>query len=162
MITTQHLIDGYGLNLRLILMQTEGLSHEDCLIQTGYNINSMNWILGHIAVNRDNVLRLLGEEPLLTEAQTDRYRRGSEPVRGEDEGVIQLARLLEILQSGQTELAAAIDRLTPEDLNQEVQVGEHTQTIGQRLFGFYFHDTYHTGQTDLLRQVAGKDDQVIK
>lgn len=33
--------------------------------------------------------------------------------------------------------------------------------VGERLFGFYFHDTYHTGQTDLLRQVAGTNDKVI-
>jgi len=31
----------------------------------------------------------------------------------------------------------------------------------QHADGFYFHDTYHTGQTDLLRQVAGKHDKVI-
>ena len=24
-----------------------------------------------------------------------------------------------------------------------------------------FHDTYHTGQTELLRQAAGKNDQII-
>ena len=162
MITPQQLIDGFGLNLRLILMQTDGLSHADCLIQTDFNINSMNWVLGHLAVNRDNVLSLLGQTQLLSEARSERYRRGSEPVEQDGEDVIPLEELLEILQLGQELLSNAISRMTPEDLEHEIQVGEQTQTLAQRLFGFYFHDTYHTGQTDLLRQVAGKADQVIR
>ena len=52
MITPQKLIDGFGLNLRLIKLQTEGLSHADSLIQTPYNINCLNWVVGHITVNR--------------------------------------------------------------------------------------------------------------
>ena len=162
MITQQQLIDGFGLNLRLVLMQTDGLSHADCLVQTDFKINSMNWVLGHLAVNRDNVLGLLGQAPLLTEARSARYQRGSEPVRQDGEDVIQLEELLEILKRGQELLSGAISRLTPEELAREIQVGEQTQTLAQRLFGFYFHDTYHTGQTDLLRQVAGKSDQVIR
>lgn len=34
-------------------------------------------------------------------------------------------------------------------------------SAAQRLHFDYFHDTYHTGQTEILRQVAGTDDQVI-
>lgn len=162
MITNQQLADAYALNLRLIQLQTDGLSHADSLVQTPYNINSLNWVLGHIAVNRDNLLRLLGEEALLTEAQTARYQRGSEPVILDGEGVIRLDRLLEILQHGQEKLTEAITRLTPEELTREIQAGEHTMSLGQHLFDFYFHDTYHTGQTDLLRQVAGVNDEVVK
>lgn len=40
-------------------------------------------------------------------------------------------------------------------------VGTNTVTLASRLFGLYFHDTYHTGQTDLLRQVSGADDTII-
>jgi hypothetical protein len=29
------------------------------------------------------------------------------------------------------------------------------------VFFQYFHETYHVGQTELLRQLAGKNDQVI-
>ena len=53
MITKKQLAEGYALNLRLIEMQTAGLSHSDSLIQTPYNINCLNWELGHIAVGRD-------------------------------------------------------------------------------------------------------------
>ena len=73
MITIEALGEAYGVNLRLIKLQTESLSHSDSLVQTPYNINSLNWVVGHIAVNRDNVLRLLGGEPLLSEVETVRY-----------------------------------------------------------------------------------------
>jgi hypothetical protein len=34
--------------------------------------------------------------------------------------------------------------------------------LGYILIAFmYFHETYHTGQTELLRQLAGTDDKVI-
>jgi hypothetical protein len=59
-------------------MQTAGLSHDDSLIQTPYNINYLNWVLGHIAVGRDSVLRLVCEEPLLNEAEANRYKTDSQ------------------------------------------------------------------------------------
>ena len=46
-------------------------------------------------------------------------------------------------------------------LTQEIQVGERKVTLGARLHGSYSRDTYHTGQTDLLRQVAGTNDKII-
>jgi hypothetical protein len=118
-------------------------------------------VLGHIAVNRDNILSLLGEEPLLTEAQAARYRRESEPITGDDEDIIQLEVLLDILGRGQEIISRVMSGLSEDDLAREIQVGETTVSLGARLFGFYFHDTYHTGQTDLLRQVAGTDDKII-
>lgn len=161
MITKEKLAESYAVNLRLIQMQSEDLSHADSLVQTPYNINSLNWVLGHIAVNRDNVLKLLDQEPLLTEAQTARYRRESEPVVGDSQDVIQLEILLDILARGQEILSRTIAGLADDDLERQVQVGENMVSLGTRLFGFYFHDTYHTGQTDLLRQVAGTDDKII-
>lgn len=161
MITASDLSAGYALNVRLIKRQTEGLSHADSLTQTPYNINSLNWVLGHIAVNRDNVFRALGIEPLLTEAQTQRYIRDSEPVRQDGPDILRLEELLELLERGQAMIENEFNNLTPESLEREIKISHRSITLGSRLFGLYFHDTYHTGQTDLLRQVAGKNDKVI-
>jgi hypothetical protein len=78
MVTKDQLAEGYALNLRLIEMQTAGLSHADSLIQTPYNINYLNWVLGHIAVGRDSVLRLVCEETLLNEAEVNCYKTDSQ------------------------------------------------------------------------------------
>ena len=39
--------------------------------------------------------------------------------------------------------------------------GDESTSVGERLHFDYFHDTYHTGQTELLRQVTGVGDKVI-
>ncbi len=161
MITNEQLMDGFSLNNRLIKLQTAGLSHADSMIQTPYNINCMNWVLGHIAVNRDNLMRLIGAEPLLSETETLRYKSESDPIAEDGSDVLQLERLLEILVTGQTRIETALDTLSEADLSEEIQVGERMMPLGTRLHGFYFHDTYHTGQTDLLRQIAGANDKVI-
>jgi uncharacterized damage-inducible protein DinB len=161
MITKDQLAEGYALNLRLIEMQTAGLSHADSLIQTPYNINCLNWVLGHIAVGRDSVLRLIGEETLLSEAEINRYKTESNPITEDGEHVFPLERLLEILAAGQLRINSGFSRLTEDELSGEVQVGERQVPLGVRLHGFYFHDTYHTGQIDLLRQIAGTNDKII-
>lgn len=161
MITKAQLVDGFALNTRLIQLQSKGLSHADSLTQTPYNINCMNWVLGHIAVNRDNVMRLIGVEPLLSEEESSRYKSESNPVKEDGPDILPLERLVEILTIGQERIAAAFEALDENQLQEEIQVGERMMPLGTRLYGFYFHDTYHTGQTDLLRQVAGTNDKIV-
>jgi hypothetical protein len=161
MITPKQLADGFALNTRIIQLQTKDLSHAESLIQAPYNINSMNWVLGHIAVNRDRVLVLLGKTALLTDGEKARYETGSEPVRADGEAILPLERLLEIINQGQASISDALPRQTTEELEREIQIDGNDTTVGARLYGLYFHDTYHTGQTDLLRQVCGKSDKVI-
>ena len=161
MITKAQLVDGFALNKRLIELQTKGLSHADSLTQTPYNINCMNWVLGHIAVNRDNVMHLIGVEPLLSEVESSRYQSESNPITEDYLHVLPLERLLEIIADGQERIEAALEALDENQLQAKIQVGERMMPLGSRLYGFYFHDTYHTGQTELLRQVAGTNDKVV-
>lgn len=161
MITKEALGEAYAGNLRLIKLQTEGLSNADSLVQTPYNINSLNWVVGHIAVNRDNILRLLGSEPMLSEAETARYKRESDPIKTDGEDVIPLERLLEILERGGEKITEELAAMDEAELDREIMVGERKVTLGARLYFYYFHDTYHTGQIDLLRQVAGANDKII-
>ena len=161
MITKGQLAEGYALNIRLIKMQTAGLSHADSLIQTPYNINCLNWVLGHIAVGRDSVLRLIGARPLLSEVETLRYKTESNPITEDGPDVIKLKKLLKVLASGQARIEDGFGDLTEADIAKEIQVGERLITLGTRLHGFYFHDTYHAGQTDLLRQIAGTNDKIV-
>lgn len=161
MISAKQLAKGYALNLRLIMLQTDGLSHADSLTQSPYNINCMNWVLGHLAVGRDEVLTLLGEKSLLSEAEKERYRTGSQAVKGDGPNVIRLERLLTLLAAGQEGIERGLERMSEANLAKTIQVDEHTLALGERLYGLYFHDTYHTGQTDLLRQISGKNDKIV-
>ena len=161
MITNDQLLDAFSLNTRLIKRHAAGLSHAQSLVQTPYNINCMNWVLGHIAVSRDSVMGLIGAEPLLGEAETLRYKTESDPIIEDGPHVLHLEKLLEVLSTGQSRLAAALDALSEADLLEEIRAGERMMPLGTRLFGFYFHDTYHPGQIDLRRQVAGANDREV-
>jgi len=136
MITNKQLIDGFSLNIRLIKLQTDGLNHADSLVQTPYKINCMNWVLGHIAVNRDSVMWLIGGEPLLSEEATKRYKTESNPITEDDPDVLQLEKLLEVLSSGQTWIQGALEALSEADLLEQIQVGERMMPLGTRLYGF--------------------------
>jgi len=161
MITPEQLAEWFALNLRVIKMQTDGLTHADSLLQPPVRGNCMNWVLGHIARYRNDVLVALGEEPALDPAAAVCYQTNSAPVTCEGEGVLPLEALLAALQRSQAGIAAGLKRATPETLAREVQDGGQTFPLAQYLFGLYFHDTYHVGQLELLRQLAGTDDQVI-
>ena len=75
--------------------------------------------------------------------------------------MLPLEELLRLLAASQEPLAAALGRATPDDLAREWQVGQRTTTVGAWVFFLYFHETYHVGQTELLRQLAGADDKII-
>ena len=161
MITATDLIEGLERNLGIVKAQTEGLSHADCLLQLPFRGNCLNWVLGHMADNRNTMLRLLGEQAILSEAHTKRYGYGSEPVCGDGDDILTLEQLLTVLERGQSALAARLQIATVEELAGEVQSFLGTTTLGQLIFFLFWHETYHVGQPEYLRQLAGKDDKVI-
>ena len=159
MINSQDLSNAFARNVMVIKMQTEGLTHEDSLRQVPFG-NCLNWVLGHIAVSRDDVLKTLGEAPE-TDGYGARYKRGSKPVTEGDDGIMTLEELLKWLDRTQERIAAVLSKMDEAALAREIMSGERKMTVGQRAFFQYFHETYHVGQTELFRQLAGKDDKVI-
>jgi uncharacterized damage-inducible protein DinB len=75
--------------------------------------------------------------------------------------VLPLERLLEALEGAQEGIAAGLRRATPAELAGQAQSHLGTTTVAQLLFFLYYHETYHTGQTELLRQLAGTNDHII-
>jgi uncharacterized damage-inducible protein DinB len=159
-LTAQGLAESFASNTRVIARQCAGLTHADSLLQPPMRGNCLNWVLGHIAVHRDYILEAMGEEKILGDGPVARYDFGSEPILGDDEGVLPLDTLLATLNEGQERIAAALARATTESLAQEAPKSEPA-TVAHQVFFLYWHETYHTGQTEYLRQLAGTDDKVI-
>lgn len=159
MINSQDLSSAFARNTSIIKMQTQGLTNEDSMRQLPHG-NCLNWVLGHIAVHRDSVLQTLGEPVYMGDAGA-RYKRDSEPLTHVDEGTLTLEELLSWLDRSQERLAAALNNMDEAALAREYGSGDRKTTIGQRVFFLYFHETYHVGQTELFRQLAGKDDKLI-
>jgi len=161
MITVTDLVGALERNLGIVKAQTQGLSHADSLLQLPFRGNCMNWVLGHLAANRSTMMQFLGEIPILGEAQVKRYGYGSEPVCADSGDILTLEQLLTVLEQSQQAIAASLQKMGTEELAREVQSFLGTTTLGQLLFFLYWHESYHTGQTEALRQLAGKDDHVI-
>lgn len=156
----ESIIQSFDLNLQVIHLQTEGLSHQDSLLQLPFRGNCLNWVLGHIMVGRNIALKLLGDPPLWTESQVARYRRGSDPITA-GEGAHHLEELLRDLDESQQRLAATLSEISPDALAAVVPFRGGQRPLGEALSGQHWHETYHVGQLELLRQLAGTDDAII-
>ena len=144
----------------VIEKQAEGLSHADSLIQPPFRGNCLNWVLGHIAVHRGLMVKALsGEDPVAEEFRR-RYGHDSEPVLGASDAQHSLEQLLAELKRLKEGIEQQLEGRTAADLDAVVDA-ERGTTLGSRLAFLAWHEAYHVGQTELLRQMAGKDDKII-
>jgi uncharacterized damage-inducible protein DinB len=155
----EELIRFFGINHRVIKEQLDGLTHEDSLGQPPYFGNCLNWVVGHIVASRSGILSLLGEAPIWTDDEQAPYRRGSDPITGPDDPHLPLEQIIAALDVSQEALVAALNRVTPEKLAEEIP--DRNSTVGKRVSFLAWHDSYHTGQTEQLRQLTGVNDQII-
>jgi uncharacterized damage-inducible protein DinB len=156
MTTSETLAEYYGLTYRVIHRQLNGLTHEDSLLQPPFRGNCLNWVLGHIVFSRGTALTLLGENLSWTGAESARYIRNSEPVTSPEQA-LPLERLLSDLEESQTRILAGLQRIPTEKL--DTVIGD--ETVAEKITFLHWHETYHVGQLELLRQLAGKNDKVI-
>jgi uncharacterized damage-inducible protein DinB len=143
----------------LIKAQSEGLSHDDSLLQLPFRGNCFNWVLGHVIVHRDIMLDLMNHSPVLNPEETALYKIESEPVTA-DRDAVDFEKLLELSRRSLQKLKDAILSVS-DDLLKEIHNEERGSTIQDRIEFLIWHETYHLGQLEILRQLAGKDDTII-
>jgi uncharacterized damage-inducible protein DinB len=148
----------YGLTYRVIGRQLEGVTHEESLVQPPFRGNCLNWVLGHIIISREEALTILGQDLPWGESVASRYQRNSDPITSPDEA-LPLSQLRALLDESQSRILAGLAHLSPERLDS--RDGDDTDSLGERLTFANWHETYHVGQLELLRQLAGKNDKVI-
>lgn len=155
--TPQELADLFDWTYQIIHMQAKGLSHEASVLQLPFRGNCFNWVVGHLVQHRDVVLKALGQSPLLTEAQKEMYKRGSAPLT-DGATAVALPQLLRLLDESQKQITAVLQTLPVEAFD---QIYREPSTLGESLRFLHWHETYHTGQLEILRQLAGTDDAII-
>lgn len=154
MIEIAALNEGYALNLKLVQQYTQDLSHEQSLIVPDFEANCLNWVIGHMAVNRGRVLDLLGFPRVLGNEEKEIYETGSPPILANRPEIIKLPRLLDLVSKAQSVLSSAFESTPREKWSEMIQVEDHQMTIARRVFGFYFHETFHTGQVEILAALS--------
>lgn len=132
----QALIQDYEANTWLIHRHSEGLTHEESLLQPPFAANCFNWVLGHIIWRRNSALAALGQVTIWPEDVASRYRSGSEPIR-EPDGVRKLPRLLEDLDDTQQRIGGALEQVSEEALAEIVETDRGRKAVGEYLRGLH-------------------------
>jgi uncharacterized damage-inducible protein DinB len=137
----------------IIKRQTAGLSHEDSLKQLPFPGNCLNWNLGHLLVYRMQYLGLLDGISRPDADEFARYGAGSPPLTDGSQA-IPLETLLHRLDEASAQVVAALEA-TPAERLAEIYDAERGTTVEDRLsFYVIFHESYHAGQLELLRELA--------
>lgn len=142
---------------RALKANTAGLTHEDSLVQPQQGGNCLNWIVGHVVTTRNQFLALLGKEPIWEGERAARYARHTEPIVGPEDSIVPFEEILAAFDTSQQAILAGLSEISDEELSVMVPWFGSESPKAVALAGLVFHETYHVGQTGLLRRVAGKE-----
>ncbi len=143
----------------VVKMNVDGLTQEEILIQPQPAGNCLNWNVGHLLRVYDRLLPMLGQTPVLGVDTLQRYGRGTAHIQNAAEA-LDLTRLMAAWDEAAQRMEAGLEKLTPEALDQPAPwspTKNPEETVGSLLSIMFFHQAYHTGQTGLLRRMAGKE-----
>lgn len=139
-----YLVYLYNLNSRVTKINLESINHAESLIFPENGGNCINWVLGHIITERDEIFEIIGLPKLCSGEFTKKYKQGSGKLNvSEAENFNELISMFEQTQE------ILINRLESIELSQSSE-------IFKKLFFYCFHETYHCGQFGILRRIIGK------
>ncbi len=137
----------------IIKSNTEGLTHKDSMRQLTFPGNCMNWNLGHLLVYRMQYLGVIDGNSQPDEKEYAIYGAGSKPLMDGDKA-IPLETLLTRLDAASEQVISALQSMPSEKLA-EMYDQEQGTTVDDRLnFYLVFHEAYHAGQLEILRELA--------
>ena len=161
MITKQEYVRMLEGNRSLIEMQIEGLTDAQSLIQPANGGNCLRWVLGHLAENLIEILRLLDTEPAQEAEALKRFARTSEPIKGDEPGLLRLREIMQLYVKLETQIYEKLSMMDESDFDKEIGTGERKARLGWKLFFYAFHHHYHIGQLEYLRNLAGLTESLI-
>ncbi len=141
----------------IVEVQTEGLSQADLLLQPQPGGNCMMWVLGHMVESmKDLIVTVGGAEPEGFEAY-NRFERTSDPLLADELGLPDLAKIRQDFTALTAMAAKTLENQADSFFNEPGWNG----TKGATILFFAFHMSYHSGQLEYLRNLAGKTEKVI-
>ena len=143
---------------KVLQTNLQGITQEESLIQPHPGGNCLNWVVGHLVCIYGEILPLLGQEPVMKDT-LKRYARGSAPIQDPAEA-LDLQELMKGWEEATKRLDAGLAGLTAEDLDRPSPVSPSDnpkETMRSILSTVLFHQAYHSGQTGILRRIAGKE-----
>ena len=161
MINSEEFSKMLSFELDIVKTQTAGLSQEDSLLQPEPGGNCLNWVMGHLVVNLIDILQVLEGKMPEDLPNVSRYRIGSEPILCEEEGMLTLEELLEAYILMNKKVLNQLAEMAEDDFEEEIDFWQGKSRRGYVAFFYFFHNTYHLGQLEYLRNLAGKTEKII-
>ncbi|HKI47325.1 MAG TPA: DinB family protein [Balneolales bacterium] len=147
------LIKDYEFTAILVHNLVDGISQQETFIQLPFEVNCLNWVLGHIVTNRSHALEVVGAEHAWQEDVRKLYQTGTENIKPDGESM-QVDVLLKYLDESVELLKAALENVSEEYLSERFTNYRGEKTREAHLSGFHWHETYHIGQLEIFRALA--------
>lgn len=161
MITINDFAKMIKMEQELLLKQTADLTHADSLLQPHKGGNCLNWTIGHLVENLVTIFTTLGGITPTDLPDLSHYGYNSEPVRHQETGVIDFQILVDTYTHLTQLILEQLNQMTPVDFDQEIDYWEGKRRRGYIAFFYFFHNSYHLGQLEQFRNLAGKTEKVI-
>lgn len=147
-----------------VILNTSDITHEESLISPEKEANCLNWIVGHIIDARNQLLELLDQEPVWDNKLHSFYIRGSQPLQ-DDNLFLSFYSLLALLKESNDRILKGLNDLRRERHDEIFSIRAPDGTVIQHtliewLTTFSFHESYHAGQTGVLRKMLGKEGKI--
>ena len=143
----------------VVRKNVEGVTQEESLIQPRPAGNCLNWVVGHLVCIYNQALPHLGQQPVTEAGDLKRYDRGA-PLLEDPADALDIGKLMTGLDEATQRIDAGLAGLPAEALEQPVSnspSGNPNETVRSFLTTIFFHQSYHAGQTGVLRRIAGKE-----
>lgn len=161
MITKDDFAKMLSSELDILIKQTAGLAHEEGLLQPQPGGNCLNWVMGHLVVNLVDILNVLDGVAPFGLPDLAHYGYGSEPVICDETGVIKLQVLIDAYALLTKVITDRLALMSEADFDEEIEFWQGQSRRGYIAFFYFFHNTYHIGQLEQLRNLAGRTEKVI-
>lgn len=153
------LLEALENNQSVLEMQVEGITHEQSLLKPPFYSNCMNWILGHLLQSRSWMLEQIGLSGYMPPEEVLVYQR-SAPEMDDPAQASRLESILDRLMETNTLLKDRLEAMSLEELHKEIPIFGGT-TLSAFLGFLLWHETYHVGQLEILRNFSGHHEKLI-
>jgi hypothetical protein len=151
--TAENLTRDYEFNAILVHRLVDDLTHEETLIQLPFEVNCLNWVLGHIVNNRSHALEVVSADHAWQEEVRELYHTGTENIKPDGKSM-QADVLLRFLDESVELLKTALDNASEEYLSENFTNYRGEKTREAHLGSFHWHETYHIGQLEIFKALA--------
>lgn len=146
----------FGISYQVLKKNLNSVTHEESLVQPEADGNCLNWVVGHILSTRNNALQMLNQQTFWNQEEAELYKRGSEPIK-DGSRALNFKKMVTDLDRSQELLMTSLSEISETQLNSPCPDPSIGETMEEAFFIMQFHETYHAGQTGLLRRIAGRE-----